>query len=210
MTHVSLTTTLVLRLNVATAEKLKSLGLFDVMALPVELKQLYDLRTQPSRFLDVLFCLVDQSASDEPLTVEQFSAQVTDAEIYGRLWEAFTREVTDFFREPMRPAIATVFQMLEQAESERVAGLMATIQASLSQIESNSPGDWSGVPRESAVLIPDLSHCDSLTIWPAADAEKNGAAMLDSVLSPPTATDHNDSPSSTSEILTPIEILLAS
>lgn len=175
MTLITLSQLLAIRLNVAVAEHLKSLGLFDVMALPVELKPLYELRTDPTKFLRVVFEMLDQNfRSANALTFEQFSAQITDDETYGELWEAFAKEITDFFRGPMRPVIATLFEMLELAEAERVADLMATIQASLPPSEPNSLGDLSGGLPESPESMPDLSHCDSLTIWPPAVAAMNG------------------------------------
>lgn len=211
MTHLSLSSLLVIRLNVAIAERLKSLGLFDVMALPIELQQLYDLRTKPSQFLRVVFEMLDQNdRRGEALTIDQFSALVTDDDVYTQIWEAFTREVTDFFREPLRPAIAEVFQILELAEAERVADLRATIQASLFPPASNFPGDPSGEPPESSASIPDLSHFDSLTIWPLADAAMNGHDIPASAPSPPTVTDPSDNPLSMPTISTPTETRPAS
>lgn len=181
MTHIQLSSLLVIRLNVAVAEQLKSLGLFDVMALPLELKQLYDLRTEPHKFLRVLYEMLEQQhRAATPINFEQFAEQFTDAEVYENCWEAFTREVSDFFREPMRLVIVEVFRMLELAEAERVDDLMATIQASLLPIESTALGEFSGGSPELSESIRDLSHCDNLTIWPPDADATNGQDTPDS------------------------------
>lgn len=205
MTHVALSSLLVIRLNVAIAERLKSLGLFDVMALPLELAPLYRLRTRPADFLRVVHVMLAQASDNSSLSFEQFSALITDDEAFSQLWEAFTREVTDFFRAAMRPAIAEVFRMLEMAEAQRVSALTETIQLSQSQIEANSAGDSSGEPPELPELIPELSHCDSLTIWPPAADETNGLDTRGSVPSPPTVTADETNPLSMPTISIPTE-----
>ena len=208
MTHVSLFPTYLLRLTVAAAERIKALGLFDVMALPLVVAPLYEMRTRPHKFLSVVVEMLD-GPRGEPMTLAQLESQVTDAEAYGQLWEAFTDEVTNFFREPLRPAISLIFETLEKAEAHRVADLTATIQTSLSAIESNSPGGSSGGLPESPESMPDISHCDSLTIWPPADVVTSGTGTLDSVPSPPTVTDQQNSPLSTQTISTHIATHLA-
>lgn len=205
MTHVPLSTLLVIRLTVESAERLRLLGLFDVMALPIELKTLYELRSNPHRFLSVFYHLLEQRG--EPLSLAQLESLVTGDDVYEIMWEAFVREVTDFFHGPMRPVIEQVFRILELAEAERVASLTATIQANLNEIASTELGDSSGGSAESPELIPDLSHCDSLTIWPPAEDAMNGTDTRDSALYSPTVTDPNVSLHFSQTISTPTETL---
>lgn len=208
MTHVPLSTLLVIRLTVETADRLRTLGLFDVMALPIELKTLYELRSNPHQFLSVFYHLLEQRG--EPLTLAQLEALVTGHDVYETMWEAFVREVTDFFHGPLRPVIAQVFRILELAEAERVASLTATIQANLSEIESTELGDSSGGSAESPELIHDLSHFDSSTTLPLDAAAMNGTDTLDSVLCSPTVTDPNVSLHFSQTTSTPTETLPAS
>lgn len=208
MTHVPLSTLLVIRLTVESAERLRLLGLFDVMALPIELKTLYELRSNPHQFLSVFYHLLEQRG--EPLSQPQLESLVTGHDVYETMWEAFVREVTDFFHGPMRPVIEQVFRMLELAEAERVASLTATILRNLHEIASSELGVSSGGSPESPELTPDLSHCDSSTIWPPVSDAMNGTDTLDSVLCSPTVTDPSVSLHFSQTTSTPTETLPAS
>lgn len=194
MTHVSIVKTFILHLTVKRAERLKTLGLFDVMALPIELQQLYELRRNASRFIHVVYYMLDNVPAN--LELADFSDLITNEEAFSQLWEAFNEEVTNFFPAAIRQAIQAVFQMLEMAESERIADLTATIRHSQSQLAANSHGDSFGVPPESPE--PDPGYwtlpSDRSTTWPTESDAKNGIDMLDSALSSPTATDPSGNP----------------
>ena len=157
MQFISLQKLTSLSLSIGTAERLKSLGLFDVMALIVDdqgVALLGELRVNPSRLAKVLWEMTDQA----DLTFETFCSFLTaDAD---ELWEAFTREVVDFFPVPIRPTVSVIFAAVET----RLASWHAMILADAETVWSNS-GALSGGQPESPESIPDLSPGDNSLTW---------------------------------------------
>lgn len=146
-----------LSLNIATAERLKSLGLFDVMALVVDeqgVALLGELRVDAARFAKVLWEMVDQTN----LTFDAFCSFLT-AEA-DELWEAFTREVVDFFPVPIRPTVSVIFAAVET----RLATWHAMILKDAETAWSSS-GLQSGEPPELPESIPGHSLSGNSLTW---------------------------------------------
>lgn len=162
MHFISLAKQLPITLTVGTAERLKALGLLDVMALIVDddgANQLAVLRMDPARFLKVIWEMIDQS----DLTFETFVSLVTAADV-EEIWEAFTGEVSGFFPVPIRPTIQRLFSGVEK----KLESWLNKIQAAVLSA-STSNGSESGEPPESPASIPDHSPTDSFTTWQPAD-----------------------------------------
>lgn len=162
MTPVQLPKTLTLHLSIGVANRLKTSGLFDVLALPLDLRQLHDLHADPSRFVRV----VHEMLEDRSMSLTEFEHMLTLDQVMSLLWEAFTREVIGFFQEPMRTLIATEVALVERNALDHADSLMVTIPACQYQTESSVPGDSSGGSPEASESIPDHSPCESSTTWP--------------------------------------------
>jgi len=149
MRIVTLERPIAINITVGRALRLKELELLDILAIPGDLTQLTDVLADPLRFTRVLWECTDQSG----MAFEAFAALFT-ANNLEQMGEAFTREVIDFFPEPIRNLFASELDNLTQ--------------------DQMIPGSSFGDSLDSSVSTQDLSHYANSMIWVTAGSERNG------------------------------------
>jgi hypothetical protein len=152
MRIVTLERPIAINITVGRALRLKELGLLDILAIPGDVKQLTDVLADPMLFTRVLWECTDQNG----MTFEAFAALFTASDL-EQMGEAFTREVIDFFPEPIRNLFANAIDQQEQDQA--------------------TPGSSFGDSRDSSASIRDLSHYANSTIWVTAGSERNGRGI---------------------------------
>lgn len=164
---------MIFRLTVGVAERLKKLGLLDVMRLTSEPEQLAALLADQQRCLDVLWEMAEQTKLGPNEFLEWFAETSPD-----KLFDTISGELVSFSRESMRPVIVGLLDSVKNADNETANEMVALIKSNSPSITTERPNEigntFGDVPGLSGSILA-TSLFENSTIWPSTVCDPIGS-----------------------------------
>jgi hypothetical protein len=145
-----------LEINVSTVRRVRGLVKVDLVGLVEDgLAPLNKLLTDAVALCDVLYAIVQPQAEERGVTDEQFGSALA-GDVLGNAADEFVEELIDFFHEPQRDALRTVWTKAKEVQAKIVEQATTAIdQIDSGQLAKTLTASLTSVPGSVALSPAD-------------------------------------------------------